>query len=267
MTRSRRLLPVAGLAALLALSPMLAPLAEADGWAPEGYRYDTKAGSSYVVSTGSVTRQSGYAHITGSGGMVEYQHAVNAGTVAPDGLRVLVETYGSGSCRYQVFLGAGGQVYDSGFGGCSRNGDIWTQWLPVGGVYTVRITCQGSCDVGVWRSQSLSSWLLLSVWVSSVYSGGDVSDLRIGVPPGTCAYLRMQSTHTHSTIVEIDWGDGTPVDARPIGAGPNLGMEVCHSYPPSTVPYQACFRLRETNGLARVTTNECKDLPFMLPTV
>lgn len=253
----------------LAIFPALAPLAGASGQALPEVRHDRKAGTDYVLSGGSVTREPGFARIGGSGGFVEYQHSVSANGVPPDSFYVSFESWGgSGSCRFQVFVAFGGAVFDSGLRGCTQSGYLWGANLPAGGVYTVRLTCQGSCFVDIAESKTTSLWPGLDVFVQRVYSGGDVSEQRVGVPPGTCVTLYYQTTLSHSTVVEIDWGDGTPLDVRPAAAASSQqAMEACHPYLPQTIPYQACFRLRETNGLGRVTTLDCEDLPFLLPSL
>lgn len=273
MTRDHRI-PALLASAFLLLAPSLAPVAGAYKSTPSSYIQDQQGGDEYYASAGAVSRDpvSQAADFSGNA-WVEYAFWImGPGDVSPDQAGIDSYTSGPGSCRWQVFSGSRGTLADTGWRSCDSHWeDVWSEALPAyTGTITLRISYQGSGGA-VFQVNAHAWWggLVVSVTRNAPYSSADISELRVSGTPGTCLDVPASTTPSHVSVLDVDWGDGT-TSTYPARAGMNDfydAITVCHAYAPSTVPYQMCARVRETNGLQRATPSDCRDLPFMLPTV
>lgn len=254
----------------------VAPLASAY----QSYPYTTistyKKGDEYVLGGGAVSRgdPSGnrIAYFSGDG-WVEYSFLVSAGAVSPDDISIRSQSAGwsNSLCRFEVISGSRGVLMDSGWRNCNTNYDAlwWQSSPPWDGTIVVRITYQGPAGAYVGEVGSTLGWGMMSTDVRAyaAYSSTDVSEGRTSLPPGTCVKIPIRSSPAHTTLLDIDWGDGTSIVLDGNGGTYGAVREACHPYAPSAAPYQMCARLRETNGLQRATPSDCRDLPFMLPSL
>lgn len=270
--------PRSALAAATALALLLLAAPPATAWQSVSgtVAHDFKGGGDYTLGAGAVQRNpsgTNSAFFTGDA-WVEYDFWIaGPGGVAPDVAYVDTYTGGPGSCRYQVLSATRGPLADTGWRGCDNHWEtLWREDVPTAtGTLTLRITYQGSGGAWVSEAASTSFWGGLTVSASerTPYASADLSELRVSGTPGTCLDVGIGTTPSHATVLEVDWGDGTTT-TFPTPPGADVGYDsvtACHAYPPSTVPYQMCARLRETNGLQRATPSDCRDLPSMLPSI
>lgn len=272
MTRTTTLFAI-GVALAFAV---IAPLASAYQYHEYTSIVTRKKGDEYVLGGGAVSRgdPSGnrIAYFSGNG-WVEYSFVASASTVGPDFISVEAQSGGwsNSLCRFEVISASRGLLRDSGWRNCNTNYEsLWYQFYPSwDGTIVLRITYQGPAGAYVGEAVLRMGWEMMSTDVGAYapYSSTDISEGRTSLPPGTCVKIPIRSSPAHSTIMELDWGDGTSTVLDGNGGTYGAIREACHPYTPSAAPYQMCVRLRETNGLQRATPSDCRDVPFILPSL
>lgn len=244
--------------AFLALA-MLAPHAEAWGnWTGETHRYFIPGATNWSHAYRTYAN-GGQAHIYDSGYVTYSFTQAHANGLAPDVIRFrMSEQWASGSCWYQIIAYPGGIVYDTGWGGCGWGIDVHHAPTTNNVQYDIKISYLGVYDTAkITYVEVLAIWESAGTYGSAPYYRPIISS-DTSSTPGSCMPIHTWTSRMHTTLLEVDWGDGFNSVYNPAPDG--NPVQACHSYAPSAVPFQMCFRLRETNGLQRTSPTECHSM-------
>lgn len=258
--------------AFLALST-LSPLASAWGsWTGETHRYFIPGANNW--SSGYAVYAHGSEATIYDGGFATYSFTqAHANGLNPDVIRFRLSDrhnggYYWGDCWYQVIAYPAGIIYDTGWTGCTQGIDFHYAPTANNVQYDIRVSYRDSWSVAIITYvEVLAIWESMGTYLSpGQYTSGKLTDNPTG-SPGTCIDVGMWKSRMHTTILEIDWGDGLTSVHPPAPQGNGYMRSFCHSYPPSAAPYQMCLRARETNGLQRSSVPECMNLYWTLPRI
>lgn len=211
---------------------------------------------SKIVKDGCCTR------IEGSGGVEFFFYVSGPDALGADSVAWYLDLQNdnAGACNVRIYRWSdGSNLFDSAQP-CTRRGWIWSNDNVQQGNYVVRITCSGSCWTNIQSVRAEEYYNGLTIDVAEPYYGVGVNGLQVSTQPGYCLPITALGSPAHRSVVDVDWGDGSSQTFTLPTTG-WAGNTVCHSYAPQTIPYQACARVRETNGLYRATPTDCRNVP------